>query len=205
MKGEKKKRLFVLLVVGFLPFFGYGQGREEVSVLRVQVPAHVDWTDTGLDVTEGQEISFNALGEITLQKGNPMAHCGPEGYNLKSVQQPLPDRNIGALIGKIYVLISMTVDKETGEEIRNEIFKYFFVGAENKVSMPMAGRLFLGINENVVADNEGEYTVIVSIEEREGSIMKARFQSQSSSSVRGIFPETGCHNLRSGTLNWQEY
>lgn len=166
MKRSKNKWSTLLLAPCFFLFFAVWNvpKSDETSVHNITVLANVNWTDTGLDVSEGQEIYFKALGEISLQKGNPMAHCGPDGYDLKSVQQPLLDRNIGALIGKVSELISVTVDKETGEEIRNEIFKYFFVGSENKVSMPMSGRLLLGINENIVGDNDGEYSVMVSIE-----------------------------------------
>jgi len=128
-------------------------------VYRLSVLSNINWTDTGLDVLEGQEIVFKASGGITLQKGNPMAYCNPEGYSMKTVQQPLKDRNIGALIGKIVKLISIEIDEETGEEIRNEQEELFFIGLEQTVEMPLSGRLFLGINEVVVGDNAGEFKV----------------------------------------------
>lgn len=131
--------------------------REELH--RLIVSADMNWTDTELDVLEGQEMYFKATGGISLQKGNPMAYCGPDGYNLKTVQQPLPDKNIGALIGKVVHLVSVEIDEETGEEIREEIVEEFYVGLENRVKMLISGRLFLGINENVVGDNSGEYKV----------------------------------------------
>jgi hypothetical protein len=129
--------------------------------LEISVSGSSAWTDTGLDVTEGQEVYFRAVGQISLQKGNPVTYCGPEGYNYHSLQQPIQDHNIGALIGKVYFLISVEVDKETGEEIRNEREEIFYIGPANQVIMPMAGRLFLGINENLVVDNEGSFTVVV--------------------------------------------
>lgn len=128
-------------------------------VYRLSVLSNINWTDTGFDVWEGQEIVFKASGGITLQKGNPMAYCNPEGYPMKTVQQPLKDRNIGALIGKIVKLISIEIDEETGEEIRNEQEELFFIGLEQTVEMPLSGRLFLGINEVVVGDNAGEFKV----------------------------------------------
>ncbi len=159
---------FVLVFSTFLPsflsVFSLVPRGEEIEHI-IKIPANVSWTDSGLDVSEGQEITFKASGEISLQKGNPMASCNPDGYNLKTIQQPLQDKNIGALIGKVSQLISISIDEETGEEIRNEIFKVFFVGLENRVSMPMSGRLLLGINENIVGDNDGEYTVLVYIKE----------------------------------------
>jgi hypothetical protein len=90
-----------------------------------------------------------------------MAWCGPDGMDRKTMQQPISDRNIGALIGKVVWLISIEVDEETGEEIRHEIIEKFYIGSADQVRMPISGRLFLGINENVVGDNSGEFEVII--------------------------------------------
>jgi len=137
---------------------------EYAEVLIVNVLGNVDWTDTGIDVVEDQGIYFQASGGISLQKGNPLAYCGPDGYNLKTMQQPISDKKIGALIGKVVKLISIEIDEETEEEIRNEIERYFFIGSENRVKMEIDGRLFLGINENIVGDNSGEFNVTIYLE-----------------------------------------
>lgn len=156
--------LFVLNFLACLFLSTWGQEekgkdikREELH--RISVLADVNWTDTGLGVMESQDIYFKTTGGISLQKGNPMAYCGPDGYNLKTIQQPLSDKNIGALIGKVVHLVSVEIDEETGEEIKEEIVEEFYVGSENRIKMPISGRLFLGINENVVGDNSGEYIV----------------------------------------------
>jgi len=127
----------------------------------VSVPGHIPWTDTGLDVVEGQTVYFRAVGSVSLQKGNPVAYCGPSGYNLQTVQQPIQKRNLGALIGKVYLLISVEEDPETGEEIRNELSQLFYIGPENRIIMPLQGRLFLGVNENLVQDNGGMFEVVI--------------------------------------------
>lgn len=132
---------------------------ETDDVIRVKVLADVRWTHTGIEVREGEEFRFAASGGISLQKGNPMAYCDPDGYKLKTVQQPLPDWNIGALIGRVVHLVSVEIDEETGEEVRNEVEEKFYIGSENRVKMPLSGHLFLGINENVVDDNSGQYEV----------------------------------------------
>jgi hypothetical protein len=128
-------------------------------VYRLTVPSNVLWTDTGFDVEGDQTLSFSASGGISLQVGNPMAYCGPDGYDLKTVQQPVQDKNIGALIGKVVLLISIEVDEETGEETRNEMVEIFHIGSNQIVSMPISGRFFLGVNENVAEDNSGQFTV----------------------------------------------
>lgn len=129
------------------------------QIERISVPANVNWTDSGYDVLAGQEVTFSAQGAISLQQGNPIAYCGPEGKTLNTIQQPLRDRPIGALIGRIVKLISIEVDEETGEETRNEEIELFFIGTAGSVAMPLDGRLFLGVNETVVEDNDGTFAV----------------------------------------------
>jgi len=189
IKSGAKGSLFavlcwLLLVVPFLFFLFFSSSvsvessvlkKEEVAaegqeenpdlewkeVSRITVLGSVDWTDTGLEVKEDQEIYFSAERQISLQRGNPMAWCGPDGMDRKTMQQPISDKNIGALIGKVVWLISIEIDEETGEQIRHEIIEKLYIGSANQVRMPISGRLFLGINENVVGDNSGEFEVII--------------------------------------------
>jgi hypothetical protein len=168
MRGRKATSSGVwalVVLVGFIFFFIADAAKTPAFTsqarLEISVSGSSTWKDTGMDVVEGQEIYFRAVGQISLQKGNPVTYCGPEGYNYRSLQQPLQDQNIGALIGKVYFLISVEVDEETGEEIRNEREEIFYIGPANRIIMPMAGRLFLGINENLVVDNEGVFTVVI--------------------------------------------
>jgi hypothetical protein len=135
--------------------------KEQGASLEVIVLANEAQTDTGLDVRGSQEIYFEASGQISLQKGNPLVECGPDGYHLQSVQQPFPDKNIGAVIGEVVWLVSVEIDEKSGEETRHAIAEKFYIGAQNKVTMPLTGRLFLGINENLVGDNAGEFRVKV--------------------------------------------
>ncbi len=145
------------------------RSEEQEVFLEVVVLADEAQTDTGLDVRENQEISFEASGQISLQKGNPLAECGPDGYHLQSVQQPFLDKNIGALIGEVVWLVSVEIDEKSGEEIRHGITEKFYIGAQNKIIMPLSGRLFLGINENLIGDNSGEFTVKVYLNKVESS------------------------------------
>lgn len=127
---------------------------------RVSVSGNVEWTDSGFDVLAGQQIFFSAEGGISLQQGNPIAYCGPEGKTMNTIQQPIKERPIGALIGRVLKLISIEVDEETGEEKRNEEIELFFIGVSGSVTMPLSGRLFLGVNETVVNDNDGAFSVM---------------------------------------------
>ena len=124
---------------------------------KMVVSGSSTWTDTGLDVEEGQQIVVKGRGGISLQRGNPTAFCGPEGKSLQTAQQPLPDKNIGALVGQVVRLISVSIDPATKKETRNELIEVFFIGSESRVLIPIRGRLFLGINENIAGDNSGEF------------------------------------------------
>ena len=133
---------------------------------KIKVPADAAWTDTGLDVKAGDLLHLAAAGTISLQKGNPEAFCGPQGLDMLTLQQPMTEHNLGSLIGKVVRLISVEVNEETKEEIRNELVETFFVGRENRIEIPLDGRLCLGINELVVEDNQGEFEVMAVLEKR---------------------------------------
>ena len=138
-----------------------GRPQEPVMVKEIVVPGNAGWVDTGIDVEEDEKFLFRGAGEISLQKGNPEAACGPEGADIQGLQQPLPDRNMGALAGKVSRVMAVRTDEKTKEEIRDELIRYFYIGRELVAAMPIQGRLFVGVNENVVRDNDGEFRVAI--------------------------------------------
>lgn len=132
------------------------------TAVRMAVLSQQSWTDSGYRVLEGQEVQFQSSGVISLQAGNPIAFpCGPEGLNMLTLQKPLREENIGSLIGKVVQLVGIEVDERTGEETPIEIESLFFVGARSRVRMPLSGRLYLGVNELVVRDNQGLFSVLL--------------------------------------------
>jgi hypothetical protein len=153
MKGGRRLTLVCFLVSGLL------SAADEIRTIVVS--GNAAWTDTGIEVIQGQEVEFAAEGTLSLQKGNPQADCGPDGYDLRTLQQPLTDRNLGALIGKVVIGITVIKDAKTGQEKTEEAAEFFYIGARSRVEMPTKGRLFLGINEIVIGDNAGEFTVTV--------------------------------------------
>jgi hypothetical protein len=109
----------------------------------VRVEANRAWTDTGLDVRMRDRITFNANGTIRI--GNEEA--GPNGSSERPTRPSIPVRtlNVGALIGRI--------DNGTP----------FAIGSRTQpVVMRSSGRLFLGVNDDHLADNSGYFEVIVS-------------------------------------------
>ena len=169
-RGERRCVAFVLaaalVLAGVALARPFPQTQDQVVAApqteqAVVVPAAGGWVDTGIDVGPGEELVFRASGEISLQRGNPEAVCGPGGLDLVTVEQPVPQANIGALIGRIAQLVASRIDADSGLEIRDEVFILFLVGPESVTSVPFKGRVYLGVNENVVKDNGGEFSVIV--------------------------------------------
>jgi hypothetical protein len=110
---------------------------------QVQVNAREQWTDTGVDVRAGQQVFFVADGEV---RWGPNRRDGAAGEKNSPVNngRPLPDRPAAALIGRI------------GNDV-------FFIGDDVAAfRLRSGGRLFLGINDDVLTDNSGTLRVVVS-------------------------------------------
>jgi len=119
------------------------------------------WTDTGFDVLVDQEFWFEASGTICLQTGNPEAYCDPEGIKVRTMQQPLPEGNLGCLVGKVLQHVTTIEDPETKEKIVREFGPVFYIGKAGRAKIPADGRLLLGPNENVTGDNDGSFSVLI--------------------------------------------
>jgi hypothetical protein len=108
------------------------------------VSADVAWNDTGIDVRAGQTIFFEAQGQVRWGRDR---RDGPAGERNSPANpgRPMGNRNAAALIGKI----------GTGNDL-------FFIGDETgPVRVRSAGRLYLGVNDDVLTDNSGNFRVVV--------------------------------------------
>lgn len=106
------------------------------------VSADVAWNDSGIDVRAGQTIYFEAQGQVRWGKDRRDGPAG-ERNSPSNPGRPMGNRNAAALIGKI------------GNDL-------FFIGDETgPVRMRSAGRLYLGINDDVLTDNTGNFRVVV--------------------------------------------
>lgn len=113
---------------------------------EVVVSADVPWNDSGIDVRSGQTVYFAATGTVRWGKDR---RDGPEGEKKSpyNANRPMPSRPAAALIGRI----------GTGSS------DIFFIGAEQGAfRMRASGRLFLGINDDVIQDNSQNFRVVVS-------------------------------------------
>jgi hypothetical protein len=136
----------------------FGDPQQVVGTTAVEAPAapgtftvaaNRQWTSTRLVVRQGETIRFDASGEIQLSQ-DEKDRAQPDGSfdQRRAPGAPLPNVLAGALIGRI----------GTGQP--------FAIGGQDAVQMPGSGELFLGINDDHVADNQGQFTVRV---EREAS------------------------------------
>ena len=102
------------------------------------------WTDTGVELRNGQEVYFQTTGQVTWSPNRRVDADGTRNSK-PDTNRPLPDRNSGALIGRI------------GER------DIFFIGTDmGPFRVRGNGRLYLGVNDDRIDDNTGSYRVIVS-------------------------------------------
>jgi len=108
------------------------------------------WTDTGIALEPGQHVVVTAEGK--LRYADAKSDNGPEGLarNFKDLIRILPvnDAGRGAVIGKI------------GDP---DIAQPFSFGAHKEVLAPIAGKLFIGINQATSDTGDGSYTVEVEV------------------------------------------
>lgn len=110
---------------------------------QVLVNAREQWTDTGVDVRAGQQVFFVAEGEVRWGQNRRDGAAGERNSPVNN-GRPLPDRPAAALIGRI------------GNDV-------FFIGDDTAAfRIRGTGRLFLGINDDVLTDNSGNLRVVVS-------------------------------------------
>jgi LmbE family N-acetylglucosaminyl deacetylase len=101
-----------------------------------------DWTDTGIEIKEGDVFEIAAEGSIVWNREG-RAKCGPEGADPYSRwgNRPVLGAPVGALIARI------------GTDER----EVFLIGSNQKIVAYKAGRLYLGINDDNTEDNDGEF------------------------------------------------
>jgi hypothetical protein len=111
---------------------------------QIRVPANQRWVDTGLTVRRGESVSYNASGRVQLS-ANAKDTAGPAGAESgRRPTGPMAGVLAGALIGRIGPVSMFAIGNQT-----------------NPLPMPADGRLFLGVNDDEVNDNTGEFVVDV--------------------------------------------
>jgi hypothetical protein len=113
------------------------------SARTVVVPSNVEWTNTRINVTRGQRLRFEPTGEVRLSfDATDVAHPAGSVTSRHNGNAPLSTTPVGTLIGRV----------GTGQP--------FSIGdSTNVFEMPASGRLYLGVNDDLVDDNSGNFVV----------------------------------------------
>jgi hypothetical protein len=110
----------------------------------IVVPGNQQWVPTGLIVRRGETISLRSSGEIQLSaNSNDKARPAGAMSGRRAPGSPLPEELAGALIARI------------GND------PPFALGNLNTSRMPAAGPLYLGVNDDAVGDNSGQFNVVI--------------------------------------------
>jgi hypothetical protein len=112
---------------------------------NVSVPGNQKWFDTGMDVNAGDKLHITAKGTVTMGKDTGITPAGASRGWLDTLRPLMvPSAGRGALVGRIG---------------NSDAATPFVVGAEGTVMAPVAGRLYLGINQDVTQAPNGKYEV----------------------------------------------
>ena len=115
----------------------------------VRVGAQQRWTDTRLDVRAGDMITFDASGTIQMsESGNDAATPAGSTAGRRAPDSPITNQPAGALLARL------------GD------YGVIFIGDRRSIVAPVSGRLYLGVNDDHLADNRGEFTVTVGTQPR---------------------------------------
>ncbi len=116
---------------------------DPVPAGATRVPANQTWVATPLKVRRGDMVTFNVTGQIQLsQDGEDVAIAAGSLRQRKAPGSPLPANLAGALIAKVGNSAPFPIGNTT-----------------SPVTMPADGQLYLGINDDEVSDNRGEFIV----------------------------------------------
>jgi hypothetical protein len=138
--------LMGVLALGAARVSAAGQASAAPAGARtVVVPANVEWTSTILSVRRGQWLRFETSGEIRLSfdDGDTATAAGATNPRLAG-KAPLPTIPAGTLIGRVGNRPPFSIGNTT-----------------QALQMPADGRLFLGVNDDHLTDNSGNYVVKV--------------------------------------------
>jgi hypothetical protein len=108
------------------------------------VNASTAWNDTGVTVRAGQEVYFSATGRVRWGPGRQDGPAGERG-GPRNEARPIPSRPAAALIGRV-----------------GDSDDFFFIGDDaGPVRMRAGGRLYLGVNDDMLGDNSGSFRVTI--------------------------------------------
>jgi len=153
---------------------------------EIDVAGTKAWVDTNIDVRGGAKLRFTATGKITYPpdgsykgRSRTLGTFGPDGLPRGWAdlihQYAVKDAGHGALIGRI------------GSDAYAQAF---LVGASKEYDVPVAGRLFLGINQSMseASTADGSFHVKIEVLD-EGSAEATNVGGPVETRLPGITPD----------------
>jgi len=116
-------------------------GRRQTTAFTV--PGNQQWIETDVTVQQGANVDFRVTGEIEYAPRARVTAAGAPRNAPGGPEVPIANAPAGALIGRI----------DNGQP--------FVIGRNTSVRMPASGTLFLGINDDNVSDNGGNFRVLL--------------------------------------------
>ncbi len=112
------------------------------------IPASSNWVDTGIDLQPGDTLKFTATGQIQYAgaRGASDPNGMSRGWSDLIRQLPVNEAGRGALVGRIG---------------SSAAARAFLIGTQREARAPIAGRLFLGVNQGAIDNGSGGYHVKV--------------------------------------------
>jgi hypothetical protein len=109
----------------------------------IRVSANSTWVPTNIVVRQGDRLVFHVTGQVQLSDdAGDIATAGGSHRGRLTPSAPIPNALAGALIAKIGNSAPFGIGDQT-----------------TAITMPAAGALFLGVNDDHVNDNRGEFVV----------------------------------------------
>ena len=116
-------------------------GRRQTTSFTV--PGNQQWIETDINVRDGETLNFRVSGEVEYAPNTRVNPAGAARRTPGGPDVPIPNAPAGALVGRI----------DNGQP--------FLIGRNTSVRMPANGTLFLGVNDDNVTDNGGDFRVMI--------------------------------------------
>lgn len=115
----------------------------------IRVNAQQRWTDAAIDVRAGDTITFEASGSIVMSdNADDVAMPAGSRNGRRAPDAPILNQLAGGLLARIGT------------------YGPIWIGDRRTLTAPVSGRLYLGVNDDHLPDNRGEFIVVVGTQAR---------------------------------------